>query len=36
MYRRQSANPAADGPKAVADEAEAEAVSADEMLEEES
>jgi hypothetical protein len=35
MYRKQSANPATNGTKAVADDAEAEAVSEDEMLNEE-
>ncbi|KAJ9092045.1 hypothetical protein QFC20_007476 [Naganishia adeliensis] len=36
MYRKQSANPTANGSKAVADDAEAEAVSGDEVLDEES
>jgi hypothetical protein len=35
MYRKQSANPAASGVKALADDAEAEAVSDDEVLDEE-
>jgi hypothetical protein len=36
MYRKQSANPTANGNKAVADDAEAEAVSGDEVVDDES